>query len=139
TLQWEQTRRYFIENAQGSAGTMPKIDQGIILRTPIRLPPVAEQHRIVAKVEALFAEVNAARNRLAKVPAILKRFRQSVLAAACSGRLTEDWRMQRTGSETAAELCKFVGDERRKRFTDLRRDAAVSDVRCPPEFDNLAP
>jgi type I restriction enzyme S subunit len=58
----------------------------------LKLAPVAEQQRIVAKVDALLASVNAARQRLAQVPAILKRFRQSVLAAACSGRLTADWR-----------------------------------------------
>ena len=61
----------------------------------IPLPSLVEQKRIVAKVEELLARVNAARERLARVPAILKRFRQSVLAAACSGRLTEDWREQR--------------------------------------------
>jgi type I restriction enzyme S subunit len=68
------------------------ISRAVLLQTPIALPPLAEQQRIVAKVEALLARVNAARQRLAKVPAILKRFRQSVLAAACSGRLTADWR-----------------------------------------------
>jgi len=56
----------------------------------------------VAKVEALLSRVNAARERLAKVPAILKRFRQSVLAAACSGRLTEDWREENPGVEPSA-------------------------------------
>jgi type I restriction enzyme, S subunit len=40
----------------------------------------------------LLSRLNAARRRLAKAPAILKRFRQSVLAAAYSGRLTADWR-----------------------------------------------
>lgn len=60
--------------------------------TVLPVPPLAEQKRIVEKVEALFEDVNKARDRLAKVPLILKRFRQSVLAAACSGRLTEDWR-----------------------------------------------
>ena len=58
----------------------------------IPLPPLPEQHRIVSKVDELLAGVNAARERLAKVPGILKQFRQSVLAAACSGRLTADWR-----------------------------------------------
>jgi type I restriction enzyme S subunit len=43
----------------------------------------------VAKVGELLAHVNAAKGRLEKVRSILKRFRQSVLAAACSGRLTE--------------------------------------------------
>ncbi|HEY1684394.1 MAG TPA: restriction endonuclease subunit S [Tepidisphaeraceae bacterium] len=56
------------------------------------LPPLAEQKRIVAKVEELLARVNAARQRLAKAVPILKRFRQSVLAAACSGQLTTHWR-----------------------------------------------
>ena len=56
------------------------------------LPPLAEQKRIVAAVERLFEQLRGVRERLEKVPVILKRFRQSVLAAACSGRLTEDWR-----------------------------------------------
>ena len=58
----------------------------------IPVPPLAEQKRIVEKVEALLAQVAAARERLTRVREILKRFRQSVLAAACSGRLTEEWR-----------------------------------------------
>ena len=58
----------------------------------VPLPPRAEQRRIVEKIEALLAQVDAARGRLAKVQAILKRFRQTVLEAACSGGLTEDWR-----------------------------------------------
>lgn len=58
----------------------------------LAIPPLAEQRRIVARVEALLGRVQAARARLAKVPALLKRFRQSVLAAACSGELTKDWR-----------------------------------------------
>ena len=58
----------------------------------LRLPPHAEQRRIVAAVQALMARVDAARDRLARSPATLKRFRQAVLAAACSGGLTEDWR-----------------------------------------------
>ncbi len=67
------------------------------------LAPVAEQKRIVPKVEALLARVNAARERLTKAPAILKRFRQTVLAAACSGRLTKDWRVL-SGSSEEGEL-----------------------------------
>ncbi len=63
------------------------------------LPPLAEQGRIVAKVEELLSRVTSARQRLSRVPAVLKRFRQSVLAAACSGRLTACWREQWNGDQ----------------------------------------
>ncbi len=84
--------------------------------TPILIPPLAEQQRIVAKVEALLARVSAARQRLAKVPAILKRIRQSVLAAACSGRLTADWRGDRNDVEPATTLLERLAEERRTRW-----------------------
>jgi len=78
------------ENVSGNA--QPNCNASKLAALPMPLPPLAEQKRIVAKVEKLLARVNAARQRLAKVPALLKRFRQSVLAAACSGKLTEGWR-----------------------------------------------
>ncbi|MGB7063002.1 MAG: restriction endonuclease subunit S [Candidatus Zixiibacteriota bacterium] len=58
----------------------------------IPLPPLNEQRRIVEKLDAILPKVKCAKSRLEKIPGILKKFRQSVLAAACSGRLTEDWR-----------------------------------------------
>ena len=70
---------------------------------PIALAPLPEQHRIVEKVEALLEQVNRAKERLDRVPLILKRFRQAVLAAACSGELTSEseldaWEMLTIGS-----------------------------------------
>jgi len=58
----------------------------------IPLPPLPEQTRIADKLDTLLARVDTCRNHLARVPAILKRFRQSVLTAATSGDLTSDWR-----------------------------------------------
>jgi type I restriction enzyme, S subunit len=68
------------------------------------IPPFAEQQRIVRKLKELSVHTNSARARLLRVNAILKRFRQAVLAAACSGRLTEDWRDSHRNIETAPEL-----------------------------------
>jgi type I restriction enzyme S subunit len=59
---------------------------------PFSLAPLNEQRRIVAKLEKLLGKVSACQRRLAKIPILLKRFRQSVLAAACSGGLSSDWR-----------------------------------------------
>ena len=63
-----------------------------ILDFDIPLPPLPEQKRIADKLEALLGRVDACRSRLDRVPALLKRFRQSLLAAATSGKLTEEWR-----------------------------------------------
>jgi type I restriction enzyme S subunit len=85
--------------------TRQALTKGQILNFEIPLPPLAEQKRIVAKVVELQAGVNAARARLANAPALLKRFRQSVLAAACSGQLTADWR-ERHHAESAKDLVR---------------------------------
>lgn len=63
-----------------------------ILDFEIPIPPIAEQIRIADKLDSLLSRVDACRERLDRVPAILKRFRQAVLAAATSGELTKEWR-----------------------------------------------
>ena len=60
----------------------------------IPLPALAEQQQIAAKLDELLAQVDNLKTRLDTIPKILKRFRQSVLAAAVSGKLTEDWRIE---------------------------------------------
>ena len=88
----------YIAQAHGCAG-LAHITKGMFEASTLRVAPLAEQCRIVAKLEELLGKVDACQKRLAKVPVLLKRFRQSVLAAACSGRLTEDWRDKVTDQE----------------------------------------
>ncbi|MFA4875864.1 MAG: restriction endonuclease subunit S [Methanoregula sp.] len=75
----------------GSVG-QKRVPADFIKQRVIPRPPLAEQELIVARIEALLTQVNAARDRLNRVPLIMKRFRQAVLAAACSGRLMEGCR-----------------------------------------------
>ena len=84
----------------GSVG-QKRVPTDFIKNAVIPLPPLPEQHRIVVRVEALLTQVNAARDRLNRVPLIMKRFRQAVLVAACSGRLTEGWREEHPDVEHA--------------------------------------
>lgn len=51
----EGARNYLRERASGTSGSMPKINQTTLRSLPIPIPPLAEQHRIVAKVEELLA------------------------------------------------------------------------------------
>lgn len=87
-----KTLRPWLE-AQSSATTISIVNKSIFSKAPIPLPPAAEQTRIAAKLDELLAQVDILKARIDGIPALLKRFRQSVLAAAVSGRLTKEWRV----------------------------------------------
>jgi type I restriction enzyme S subunit len=91
------------------------------------IAPLAEQRRIVAKLEALLGKVDASQQRLAKIPVLLKRFRQSVLAAACSGRLTADWRDKNT-SHSAETFIELIRSKRPALYQDA---SARDDLELP--------
>lgn len=87
TLHHRWRQGYFFEKCNNHV-SQASVGRELLLATELRLPPLPEQRRIVEKVEALLEQVNRAKERLDRVPLILKRFRQAVLAAACSGELT---------------------------------------------------
>jgi type I restriction enzyme S subunit len=79
--------------SQSSSGiAQPNVNGTKLRELPVPLAPLNEQKRIVAKLDELLPKVETCKQRLEKIPTILKRFRQSVLAAAVSGRLTDAWR-----------------------------------------------
>lgn len=76
----------------GVGGSLTRAQPKKVAGYKIPVAPIHEQKRIADKLDSVLAKVEAAQARLDKIPAILKRFRQSVLAAATSGELTKDWR-----------------------------------------------
>lgn len=81
----------FIQS-KGTGTTVKGIRIEDIKNLEVPLAPENEQRRIADKLDTTLARVDALNDRLARITPLLKRFRQSVLAAATSGRLTEDWR-----------------------------------------------
>lgn len=97
------------------------VERDALLSTPIPVGPLKEQQRIVAKIEALFEQSRTARQALDRIPPLLKKFHQSVLAAAFRGDLTRDWREQHPDIEPAAVLLERLRTERRRKWEeDLR-------------------
>ena len=92
-----------IDVAHGGVG-LRHVTKGTFEGTEIKVPPLAEQKRIADKLEAVLGRVDACRARLDRVPALLKRFRQSVLASATSGKLTAEWRMTNGVNDEWEEL-----------------------------------
>lgn len=87
----------FISAGQG--GAQPNISQSVVKSWSIPLAPTNEQRRIADKLDTILTRVDVLNDRLARITPLLKRFRQSVLAAATSGRLTEDWRLIHASAE----------------------------------------
>jgi type I restriction enzyme S subunit len=73
------------KNRLATGSTQEALTDSKIGEIEIPLPPLSEQHRIVDKLDALMEKVERNKQRLDKIPTLLKRFRQSVLAAAVSG------------------------------------------------------
>lgn len=80
----------YVGHVTGS--TRLKLTQAAMNAMQLRVAPYAEQCRIADKLDTVLARVDGVKARLDRVAPLLKRFRQSVLAAATSGRLTEEWR-----------------------------------------------
>ncbi|WP_048046553.1 restriction endonuclease subunit S [Methanosarcina mazei] len=87
---------------------LPRINFQKLSSYTVPLPPLSEQHRIVSAIEALFARLDATNEKLDRVQEILKKFRESVLAAACEGRLTEVWREENQGIEFKVDILDSI-------------------------------
>jgi type I restriction enzyme S subunit len=95
---------------------IPGLNRNELYDQHLPLSPLPEQKRIVTKLEELLARVNVTKERLAKVSMILKRFRQVVLAAACSGRLTAEWRYKPKELEPADQLVERIRRKYQKQY-----------------------
>lgn len=79
-------------STQGTGSTFKAISGQFIKELKAPLPSFAEQKIIAEKLDTLLAQVDSTKARLEQIPQILKRFRQSILASAVNGNLTEQWR-----------------------------------------------
>jgi type I restriction enzyme, S subunit len=83
----------------GTGTTVKGIRLEDIRTLQVPVAPASEQKLIGEKLDILLARVNACNDRFDAIPALVKRFRQSVLDSAISGRLTEAWRIEQSRSD----------------------------------------
>ena len=120
---WQQISRVSTGNA------ISNVNAKKLAEIHIPLAPLGEQKRIADKLDKLFARTDACCDRLARIPQILEKFRQNVLADAMSGYLTEDWRSSQElpnewKSSILSELCLSITD---------------GDHQAPPQVENGIP
>jgi hypothetical protein len=97
--------------AAGAGIGMQNVNATNLSAVSLPVPPLAEQKRIVAKIEDLTARSRRAKAALDAVPPLLDQLRQSILAAAFRGDLTADWRAKNPDVEPADKLLARIRTE----------------------------
>jgi type I restriction enzyme S subunit len=96
---------YWGQIGAASAGiALANVNAAKLANVELPVAPLHEQRRIAEKLDCVIAKVDASRERLERVPRILKTFREAVLEAAVSGRLTEKWRGAQGAGVSGQEL-----------------------------------
>ncbi|HEY4273621.1 MAG TPA: hypothetical protein VGM65_16595 [Candidatus Udaeobacter sp.] len=108
-----------------SGSTRKRISRSNLARIRFSVPPLDQQQRIVAKIEKQFTRLDAGVASLKRVQTALKRYRATVLKAACEGRLVateaELARKENRKYETGEQLLQRILKERREKWNDKRK------------------
>ena len=131
-LQTPQLFNYVASASLRTAG-QDGVRKELLDNYPVFVPPLNEQRRIVAKIEALKARSQRVKEELEAIPALLNQFRQSVLAAAFRGDLTADWREKNPDVESASVLLERIRAERRSRWEEAELEKMKAQGKTPKD------
>lgn len=110
-------------NTRAKGVGIPHVDPALLWNYDFPIPPFNEQHRIVAKIEELFSELDKGIENLKTARAQLKAYRQALLKHAFEGKLTAQWRAENKGKlESADALLKRIQQERAQRYQQQLAD-----------------
>jgi type I restriction enzyme S subunit len=112
--------KYSAINSRTKGVGIPHINPQVLNEFLVPIPPDDEQVRIVSEIEKQFTRLDAGVEALRRVQAKLKKYRASVLKAACEGRLvpTEAELAKKEGRpyETGSQLLARILADRRKNW-----------------------
>ena len=125
--------QFGVLNSQTKGVGIPHVDPVVLAALKFQLPPLAEQTRIVAKLEELLTGLDAGVAELKAAQKKLALYRQSLLKAAVDGSLTAEWRDHNTPTETGAQLLTRILQERRARWEAKQRAKFEAQGKAPPK------
>ena len=140
--QFLQSPEYWEQISQEAAGiALQNVNAKKLAGVHLPLPPLPEQHRIVAEIEKQFTRLDASVAALKRVQANLKRYRASVLKAACEGKLVpteaEVARAEGRAYEPADRLLERILAERRARWEAQEKPRDNYKEPVAPDTSNL--
>ncbi|MCD8038301.1 MAG: restriction endonuclease subunit S [Lachnospiraceae bacterium] len=110
------TEDFIIGGKQTYSGTVgqQRISMDYVKKYHVPLPPLAEQQRIVDRIESLFAKLDEAKEKIQNVLDESENRKNAILHKAFTGELTQKWRMKH-GVELASWELKRISDVTRPR------------------------
>ena len=116
-------RNHLASQASGVGGSLMRIKASNFADLPVPIAPVPEQHRIVAKIEELFSELDKGIESLKAARAKLDIYRQAVLKHAFEGKLTAQWRQENKDKlESPEQLLARIKQEWEARYEQQLKD-----------------
>ncbi|MBF0862786.1 hypothetical protein HKD22_11910 [Gluconobacter kanchanaburiensis] len=104
----------FMHTVSGVGGSLMRARPSEAVKISFPLPPLAEQRRIVAKLDSLTARIARARAELERVPVLIERYKKNLLKRAFAGELTNKWRLMNGVSEIEmtplSDVCTSITD-----------------------------
>ncbi len=125
-----QSSSYWEQIGLAKGGLQGNVNAKTLSSLTLAIAPIDEQHRIVAKIEELFSELDKGIESLKTAREQLKVYRQALLKHAFEGKLTEQWRKDNADKlETADQLLERIKQEREARYRQQLEDwkAAVKE------------
>jgi type I restriction enzyme, S subunit len=114
-------QRQVLDKCSKDGTTVQSIEVSALERVRIPIAPAAEQRRIVARIDELFAEIAEGEAALQRSRLGLDTWRRALLKAAVTGELTRDWREANRPAETGADLLARIRTEREAAVSSDRR------------------
>ncbi|WGV60093.1 restriction endonuclease subunit S [Brevibacillus brevis] len=106
---------------------MVHITKGIFNATPVPLPPLTEQKKIVARIESLIGKIKLAKSHVEHIPSTITQTINSLIHYAFSGKLTENFRSQYQNEiEPAETLLERIRNKRNSKWEESIRSKGRS-------------
>ena len=107
-----------------------RIDEGFFLNFEVNLPPLADQHDLIKRINRARASVGIAQHEITHQQSLLGKLKQAILQEAIQGKLTEDWRAAHPDVEPASQLLHRIQAEKARLIAEkkLRKEKPLPKI-----------
>ena len=97
-----------------------RIEEDFFLAFELNLPPLPQQHRLIAKIDKARSSLAIANREITHQETLLTKLKQAILQEAIQGKLTADWRAANPDVEPASQLLHRIQTEKARLIAEKK-------------------